>query len=100
MVTEEIRYLCSDHVILRLLLVASVFLYVCMMGGLCRFHGTGCRSAAMAAPLASSGPARCKAVLHGYGTSPLEGELYRLVTVCTHGDFIVLPHWNTRPLAP
>ena len=43
------------------------------MGGLCCFSGTCCRSAAMAAPLASSGPVRCKAVLHGYGTSQLEG---------------------------
>ena len=31
------------------------------------------QAAAMAASLASSGPARCEAVLHGYGTSPLEG---------------------------
>ena len=22
---------------------------------------------------------------------------YRLVTVCTHGNFIVLPYWETRP---
>ena len=28
------------------------------------------------------------------------GDGYRLVTVCTHGDFIMLPHWRTRPLAP
>ena len=25
---------------------------------------------------------------------------YRLVTVHTHGDCVVLPHWETRPLAP
>ena len=25
--------------------------------------------------------------------------LYRLVTVFTHGDFVVLPHWNTKPPA-
>ena len=25
---------------------------------------------------------------------------YQLVTMCTHGDFIVLPHWETRPPAP
>ena len=53
----------------------------------------------------SSGPARCEAVLHGYGTIPLEEEvggegLHRLVTVRTHGDFIVLPHSNTRLLVP
>ena len=36
-----------------------------MMGALCRFWGTGYRSAAMVAPLASSGPSRCEAVLHG-----------------------------------
>ena len=28
------------------------------------------------------------------------GDGYRFVTVCTHGDFIMLPHWNTRLLAP
>ena len=27
------------------------------------------------------------------------GDGYRLVTVHTHGDFIVLPHWETRPSA-
>ena len=37
-----------------------------------QYCGTGCRSATMAEPLASSGLARCEAVLHGYGTSPLE----------------------------
>ena len=40
--------------------------YVCMMGGLCSFRGRGCRSAAMVAPLASSGPVRCETVIHGY----------------------------------
>ena len=25
---------------------------------------------------------------------------YRLVTVDAHGDFVMLPHWNTRPPAP
>ena len=56
----------------------------------------------MVAPLASSGPARCEAVLHGYGRSPLDGGggLYRLVTVHSHGDFIVLPHGNARPPGP
>ena len=46
---------------------------VCMVGGFCGFCGTGCSSAAMAASLANSGPVRCETVLHGYGTSPLEG---------------------------
>ena len=31
---------------------------------------------------------------------PVGGGRYRLVTVRTHGNFLVLPHWNTRPLAP
>ena len=45
---------------------------ICVMGGLCSFHGTDCRSAALTAPLASSGPARREVVLHGgYGTSSL-----------------------------
>ena len=39
------------------------------------FAGTGCRSTVMVAPPASSGPARGEAVLHGYGTSPLEREV-------------------------
>ena len=43
-----------------------------MMGGSCRFCCTGCRSAAMATPLTSSGLAKCEAVLHSYGTSPLD----------------------------
>ena len=49
------------------------------MGGLCHESGTGCRSAALVAPLASSGLVRCEAVLHGYGTSPLEGGV---VPIC------------------
>ena len=36
-------------------------------------HAAPAASAAMAAPLTSSRLARCAAVLHGYGTSPLEG---------------------------
>ena len=85
----------------------NVCMYVCMylcimMGGLCRFRSTGYRSVVMAAPPASSGVMRCEAVLHGFGTSPLErgGEVHQLVTVHTHVNFIVLPHWNTRPPAP
>ena len=77
------------------------------MGDLFRFRVTGCRSAALAVPLASNGLARCEAVLHGYGTSPFagsgggEGGLYRLLTtVRTHGDFIVLPHLNTQSHYP
>ena len=27
-------------------------------------------------------------------------DMYRLVTVHTHDDFIVLPHWETRPSVP
>ena len=27
-------------------------------------------------------------------------DVYRLLPVGTHGDFIVLPHWNIRPQAP
>ena len=56
----------------------------CMMGGLCRFHVTGCRSAPMAAPLASSALSRCEAVFHSYGTSPFvptmeQAHLYQLM---------------------
>ena len=48
-------------------------LLVCMMGDLCRLQGTGCRSAAMEAPLASSGSARCKAVLGWLWDKPVGG---------------------------
>ena len=73
--------------------IMYIYIYQCVTGRSCHFCGTGCRSAALAAPLASSGPVRCEAVLHSYETSPLEGgRLYRLVTVHTHATFIVLPH--------
>ena len=60
----------------------------------------------------TSGLAKCEAVLHGCGTSPVFVDVYvlvtskvspgrdRLVTMCTHSDFIVLPHWDIRPPAP
>ena len=41
-----------------------------------------------------------KLMHHSCETSPVGGGRYRPVTVHTHGDFIVLPHWNTRPVAP
>ena len=47
-----------------------MYVHLSMLGGSCCFRGTGCRSAAMAAPLASL--VRCEAELHGYGTSPLK----------------------------
>ena len=63
-------------------------------------NGTGRRTATIMAPLLfTSGLVRYEAVLHSCGTSPVGAE-YRLVTVHTQGDFIVLPHWNTRLLAP
>ena len=52
-----------------------------MMSG---FAATGCRSAAMAAPLTISGSARCEAVLHGYGTIPLEGGGCSDLRQCAH----------------
>ena len=53
----------------------------------------------------TTGLARYEMVLHSCGTRPWreggdEGERYRLVTVRTHGDFIMLPHWNTRLPTP
>ena len=59
-------------------------------------NGTGHRTVAMAATLLVSqrGMKLCFTVV---GKAQL-GDGYRLVTVCTHGDFIALPHWNTRPL--
>ena len=44
-------------------------------------NSTGCRTAAMAAPLLlTSGPAMCGAVLHGCGTSPVY-LFYAIATV-------------------
>ena len=77
------------------------------MGGLYRYivacahlgNGTGRRTVTMAAPLlVTSELVRYEAVLHSCGTSPVGGKRYRLVTVHTHGDFIVLPQWDIRPL--
>ena len=54
-------------------------------------NGQGCRTATMVAPLpVTSGPVRYEAVLQSCGTSPVAGGggWYRLVTGCTHGDFI------------
>ena len=47
-------------------------------------------------------PVRYEAELHSCGTSSVrEGAGgYILVTVCTQGDFITLPHWDIRPLVP
>ena len=81
-----------------------VCLYVCMcMGSSCNCivacthsgNGTGRRTVTFVAPLPlTSGPVRYEAVLHSCVTSPV-GDGYRLVTVRTHGDFIVLPHWSS-----
>ena len=55
-------------------------------------NGTGHRTATLVAPLLlSSGLVRYDTIL---GLVEWGGE-YRLVTVCTLGDFIVLPQWNT-----
>ena len=75
-------------------------LYHCIV--VCAYlgNGTGRRTVTMVAPLLlTSGPVRYRTVLHSCGTSPV-GEGYQLVTVCTPGDFIVLPHWDIRPPAP
>ena len=47
-------------------------------------------------------PVRYEAVLQSYEPvpPPSGGGGYWLVAVRTHGDFIVLPYWNTRPPAP
>ena len=61
-------------------------------------NGSGHRTARLAAPLIlTNSLVRYETMLHSCGTSPVRG--YRLVTVCTHSDFIVLPHWDTRPPA-
>ena len=65
-------------------------------------NGTGHRTATMTAPLLlTSGPVMYETVLHSGGTSPVgRRDVYQLVTVQTHGNLIVLPHWNTRLPAP
>ena len=78
---------------------------VCMGGGghfivVQLGNGTVRRTVTMTGPLLfSSGLVRFEAVLHSCLTSP-EEDRYPLMTLNTHGDFIVLPHWNTWPLAP
>ena len=82
--------------------------HVCMYGGLCHLlldahlgNGTSRRSVTVMAPLLlTSGPVRYEDVLHSCGTRLVGGDGYQLVTVQTHDNFIVLPHWNTRLLAP
>ena len=87
----------------------------CVMGGLCCFCGTGCRTAAMAAWLLSLvvrwvaklclivvGQAWwrgdvCLLLFTSYQHLRSHQDWYRLVTVLPHGDFIVLSHWDTRP---
>ena len=72
-------------------------------------NGTGRRTVTMATPPAlTSGPVRYEAVLRGSGTSPVIFLFFYILAtskvrpgqVSTHGDFIVLPHWDTRPLQP
>ena len=50
--------------------------------------------------LVTSGLVRYEAVFHICGTSPVGEVGSQLVTVYTHGDFIGLPHWVIRLLAP
>ena len=62
-------------------------------------NGTGHRTVTMVAPLVlTSGPVRCASQLSDK-PSKVRGW-YQLVTAHTHGDFIVLPHWDIRPPAP
>ena len=60
-------------------------------------NGTGRRTVTMAASLlvVRCGMKRCFTAV-----GQARGGGYQLVKVRTHGDFIVLPHWDTRPLAP
>ena len=63
-------------------------------------NGTGHRTATtMATLLLTSSTVKYEALLHSCETNPVWGDRYRLVTVLTHDNFIVLPHWNTRLLA-
>ena len=73
--------------------ILNEHLPISMTGALCRFCGTGCRSAAMVASLASSGLTRYEAVHHGYGTSPLEGRGCTDLGQCA----LMVTHWNIRP---
>ena len=42
----------------------------------------------------------CLFLLYILATSKVIPAPYRLVTVCTHAEFIVLPHWDTKSPAP
>ena len=64
------------------------------------WNSTCCRTATLTAPLLlTSGLLRHETVLHSYGTNPQQGW----GTTCDSANsrqLIVLPHWNTRLLAP
>ena len=104
-----------DSIFIYLLLI-SIFLllYICIYHNLCScMYGEfvslyNCLMHAMGMPQVAelrqwwhhylpltSGLVKYEAVLHNCGRNP-GGDGYRLVTVRTHDDFIVLPHWNTR----
>ena len=58
--------------------------------------GTVHRPATMTAPLLLLTSSLCFTVVG----QDWWGDGYRLVTIRTPGDFIMLSHWNTRPPAP
>ena len=85
--SKEVKPMCVWEVCVSLMLDAHLG------------NGTGHRTVTMTAPLLpTSGLVRYEAVFHNCRTC-LVGEGYQLVTLYTHGDFIVLPHWNTWLLA-
>ena len=83
-------------------MLCMVSLYCCLVPSAHLENGTGHRTVPMAASLLvllASGPVRYKSVLHSCGTSVV-GEGYQIMTVHTHGDFIVLPDWEIRLPSP
>ena len=73
--------------------------YYCIVA----FTHLGNSTVTTAAPLlVTSGPVKYEVVFYSCGRSSVRGggEEYWLVTVHTHGDFIVLPHRQFRPPAP
>ena len=107
----EVHHIHQDSMnaawaLVRILGSGTLTMYVCMGSS---YHcivacahlgnGTGRRTVRLAVPLLlTSGLVRYEAVRHS--CTVVEGAgLYWLLTVHTHGNFIVLPQWYIRPVA-
>ena len=76
----------------------ELYSYSCIVACTHLGNGTGHITVTLTAPpLLTSGLVRYEDVFHSCGTSAVGRGEYQLVTLCTHGDFIVMPYWDIRP---